>query len=176
MTVLCCHDKDCDDREGFHRIQYCVRVSRPLFDKFFNSRYGYRAEYFKSPEQGLQANRRLLDCLLPSLIHADASRECPDRAFVRHSLSATSAKAWLAEPSSICLQCAGEWKHPPDDPVEISNRRWELASDPYARWGRTAPAGEKIKVFGAFLNDVGEEYVAQRKERRALDIHEWGWS
>src|SRR5918993_6116310 len=79
MTVLCCHRDPCDRGPGeiaadgrrvalFRRAVYCISVARPLFDRFFNSRHGYRGGYFCSPHEGLQVNDLLMRTLAPWLI------------------------------------------------------------------------------------------------------------
>src|SRR5215831_14245702 len=71
MTVLCCHEAACDTAPGetvadgrrvalFRRPVYCISVAPPLFDRFFNSRHGYRGAYFRSPHEGLEANDLLM--------------------------------------------------------------------------------------------------------------------
>ena len=44
----------------FRRPVYCISVAFPLFDRFFNSRQGYRGAYFRSPYEGLEANGVLM--------------------------------------------------------------------------------------------------------------------
>jgi hypothetical protein len=178
MSVRCCHDNRCDDAPDFSRVIYCVTVSPALFDQFFNSRHGYRAAYFRSPYEGLAANSLLLRSLLPSLLAAAPTHRCSKNpTFIEESFTSESAKAWLAESGiKLCGLCDGEWKHNPTDPIEISNGRWELGASTYAKWGRAAPYLNKIRLFGAFLNDRCDEFVPTRKRHRAWEICESGWS
>jgi hypothetical protein len=180
MTVLCCERvrcRDCPDPKEFYRIVYCVSVCRPVFDVFFNSRHGYRAAYYRSPYEGLRANSLLLDALLPSLLNDEAThRSGVNVEFIRDSLTSLSAKAWLAEPSFLCTECPGEWDQPDQPPVEIRNERWEHFAEQKARWGCTAPYYHRIRLFGAFLNDAGDEWIRNEKRNRHIQIHKWGWS
>jgi hypothetical protein len=180
MEVLCCHYDSCDRAQGFRRVVYTVKVPRPLFDLFFNSRHGYRAAYFRSPHEGLAANSYALRTLSPALLASPATISCPkDPDFVRDSLMSESAKVWLAEAGKGihgCKGCEGEWTHPADDPAHIRNGRWERDPHSHALWGRTAPFLTKLKIMGAHLNDARDEFVPASKRRRALDIHERGWS
>jgi hypothetical protein len=184
MTVLCCHNAKCNDGPHgpadvknvpvFHRPVYCVSVQRPLFDRFFNSRHGYRAAYFRSPFEGLRANDSLMQALAPALRAStppgDGAELSPD--FIRASLMSVSAKAWLAEPNNFCGLCRGEWKSG-GVYAQIFNDLWEHGdrSD-----GRDAPNGTKIKVMGAFLSDELNEFIPSRKRRRMWNIHDRGWS
>ena len=188
MTVLCCHEDPCDRGPGgtaadgrgvapFRRPVYCISVARRLFDRFFNSRHGYRGAYFRSPYQGLQANDLLMRTVAPRLIVADPSGDgaALGTAFIEASLTSLSAKAWLTEQNGFCPLCAGEFLSRSDD-GEIVNGRWELGTSVQSRYGRRAPYLTKIRVMGAFLNDGYDEFIPTRKRRRHRDIHEWGWS
>jgi hypothetical protein len=179
MDVLCCHvEPSQTGPAGFRRPVFCLKVTRPLFDQFFNSRVGYRAAFFRSPYEGLKANNQLLRALLPGLMASEHSAPCNEEpVFVTESLTSESAKAWLAEAAiGLCDACRGEWSHPGGDPVEIRNGRWELQACRNSAWGRTAPYLTKIRVFGGFLNDALHELIPSRKRHRAWEIHQWGWS
>lgn len=178
MEILCCHSNPCSDNNCFKRVIYCIRVPKPLFDLFFNSRNGYRASYYRSPYEGLRTNDLLIQRLLPALIasgHSISSAE--GRCFTQESLISPSAKVWLAEPQpGLCDSCTGEWDATGDDTPEIQNNRWEHGDSSNVRWGRKAPFLTKLRVFGAFLNTRYDEFVPERKRHRAKDIHECGWS
>lgn len=166
----------CDEAYGFKRFVGCVAVDKPLFDLLFNSQNGYRGWYFRSPAEGLQANAMLLKLLAPQLLEFPCHDDTP-ASLLAESLDAPSAKCWVAEVGkSFCPKCEGDWSAPKDDAPEILNGRWDVASAPNARFGRTAPFLEKLRVMGAFVNEAGQEYVAKRKLRRAEEIHDVGWS
>lgn len=63
-----------DCYQGHRRAIFQFRVSQELYDNFFNSRSGYRAQFWISPDRGHAAN---LECLDASLQIARAS--LPDR-------------------------------------------------------------------------------------------------
>ncbi len=173
MQVLCGHNEiSCDDNR-FGRVVYCVRISKSLFDVFFNSSNSYRAQYFKSVEHGLCRNRFLIQTLSPALLASGKLSSLPKEK-IQKSLGVASAKVWLAEVEKhICNECYGEWSFPQDGTAEILNGRWENTSN----WcGRKAPLCAKIRVFGGFLNDNGYEYVPQGKKHRAEEIQDTGWS
>lgn len=177
MHVLCCHPERCDVAQGFERIIYCVKVKRELFDMFFNSWTGYRAAYYRSPYQGLEANAQAINVLTPKLVASDATNGQRTHQFIKESLLSPSAKIWLAEPErGCCLLCSGEWSNPTDYHAEIMNERWECGSYDNAVKGRKAPYFEKLRIFGAFLNNRSDEIIPERKRFRAQQIHEWGWA
>jgi len=101
------------------------------------------------------------------------------RDFAEESLKACSAKVWLAERGKEmgdCTHCSGEWSTPQDDVAEILNDRWEKDTNVNARYGRKAPYLTKIRIFGAFLNDLYDEFIPTKKRFRANEIHKVGWS
>jgi hypothetical protein len=178
MQILCGHYQLCDDDNRFERIVYCIKVSKPLFDLFFNSEQGYRAGYYQSPFDGLRNNALFINYLSPALLISDYTNNIGKRRdFTEESLKSYSAKVWLAEyGTDLCKQCTGEWRPSNTDTAEILNGRWEKASDSRALQGRKAPYLTKIKIFGAFLNERYDEFIPNRKRYRAKEIYDFGWS
>jgi len=97
MRVLCCH-RDMIAETEFCRPVYTVEIDRNLFDLFFNSPAGYRAAYFYSPGNGVDANALLMRSAASRLIEhsAQSKSELPPD-FVQESLATPSSKAWLTE-------------------------------------------------------------------------------
>jgi hypothetical protein len=178
MSILCYHLQGCDDDSRYARPVFCVQVSGEVFDAFFNSPKGYRACYFESPFHGLECNRHLLERLLPRLSEwAIQNSPTYNAKFSQDALLAVSAKAWLAEVSQeLCSHCEGEWSRPSDDQTEIFNGRWDASNLPDSKFGRKAPRGSKIRLFGAFLSSRGDEFIPARKRERHQQIHWQGWS
>jgi hypothetical protein len=177
MEVLCCHRMACERADGFARPVYTIKVTAYVFDRFFNSRSGYRAEYFRSPFGGLAANGHLLRTIAPALVASNQPDygSSVDPALTMAPLTSHSAKVWLTEQNAFCDRCKGEWRSTQKG-AEIINGRWELSTLATARDGRMAPALTKLKVMGAFLSNDGDEFIPYRKRRRHFEIHETGWS
>jgi hypothetical protein len=177
LEVVCCHLDPCTDMTGFERIIYCIKVQPRLFDLFFNSRTGYRASYYRSPYDGLEANDHLIHSLVRRLLASDQTNATKGTEFIKESLTSPSAKVWLAEAEQgLCPRCDGEWIEPKDDSAEIQNDRWEVGDCSNARRGRKAPFLTNLRIIGAFVNARYDEFVPSRKRRRAEDIHERGWA
>ena len=99
MTVLCCHrDNSRTIGNNVTRVVYCIQVKNELFDLFFNSPSGYRAAYFRSPGEGLEANATFFKIVTPKLIGSShTSNNGLGSEFVEGSLLTPTAKVWSAQ-------------------------------------------------------------------------------
>jgi hypothetical protein len=165
-----------DDNQPYCRAIYCINIGLELFDAFFNSQCGYRAAYYRSPADGLNANRYLFESMTPVLLDwTRANFAEADIHFIKRSLSLPSAKAWVVEKAlKICDEC-GEWSTSTASEGEIRNGRWEIENWPNSH-GRQAYRFECIALFGAFVDGTGEEWVAPRKLCRSHEIWASGWT
>lgn len=185
MTALCCHlDHSWAAENAATRVVYCIQVKKELFDLFFNSSSGYRAAYFRSPEDGISANAIFFKMVAPKLADSSLSSSSGlDSEFINQSLLTPSAKVWLAERTKEvekdCVGCKGEWSSgsiEDNDRPEILNGVWERSDRVKAKWGRKAPYLTKLRVMGAFLDGRFNEWIPFDKRFRAKEIHELGWS
>lgn len=170
-NLVCFHHQPRTADSTYSRAVFCLFVGTDLFDRFFNSASGYRGAYFVSPEEGTEANRLLLDSLAPGLVQFAIAQDADvDRDWLIASLSSPSAKCWLAEETlHLCSNCFGEWSAAYQPKVRINNSRWD-------GWGCQAPSLTRIRVFGAFVNEKNQEWVADHKRNRATQIWGNGWS
>jgi hypothetical protein len=153
------------------RPQVTLNVGNEAFDVFFNSPGGYRAQYLESPEQGQAANGRLLGALEPRLTAAVLEKCGEDRLpqhWIRASFLANSAKIWPDE----------EQLDFPQATKDLNIPQWRKVSDTVtpAHAGLWAPEGTRLVVFGAFIDNNGNEIVSRKKIFRRFDIHECGFS
>ena len=139
-------------------------------DALFNGPFGYRAQYWLSPEQGLSANAALLAALTPKLLGSlDA---CTDQALSRidicAAISAASAKIWIREALFVA-----------DQKADLDVDRWiDNARDgaELAKLGLMAPEITKFEIKGALIDPYGHEVVPADKIRRHYQIHHYGFS
>jgi hypothetical protein len=158
-----------------HGLTDCVQ---PLFtfdlpttgDALFNGPFGYRAQYWARPEQGLMANASLLGALAPKLLGALDTCADPElaRIDVCAAIGAASAKIWIRESSSLATPSADlaveRW-------VENARRGVELA-----KIGLMAPEIAKFEIKGALIDPYGHEVVPADKIRRHYQLHHYGFS
>lgn len=87
---------DALNNPGFARVSARVPISADLFDHFFNSRSGYRAQYFHSVAAGERYNRYAVDIIAghiqknPHLLSQGVSAE-----LCRLSLQGMHTKVWF---------------------------------------------------------------------------------
>lgn len=149
--------------EGCHRASFELAVSRELFDGFFNAPVGYRGQYAASESIGKAANRRLIDALLPRLLHA-ANTSTIEPGLIEASLRGKQAKTWIVE-SSVEDQLT----HPEKS---ISFPEWEF-NEPDGQ-GLRAPQGTALEMKGAWLDRDGREVVNPAKCLRSTNIYKTG--
>jgi hypothetical protein len=152
--------------KGLKRAAFLIRVSRETYDAFFNSPQGYRAQYAKSAERGVSANRDLLNSLESRLLAYSRQTETTADGLILSSLRGEGAKGWI---------CEGEVQsHMGSSAPEILYGPWVSATTDGA--GLLAPVGTLIEVKGAWVNSHGEVVTDPFKIRRAQEIHEVGYS
>lgn len=166
-------------------------VSREFYDAFFNSRTGYRAQYWIAPEAGIAADREIaqalapLFLLLPSSLTArevrldegytredvDVGERSIGRSFVEASLSSHLSKTWICERLLACQR--GPLKNLANDflasAIQLKIPRWGTALAPHP-----LPESSWIDIKGAFIN--GSHYQPKSQEVRARDLNARGWS
>lgn len=156
-------------------LTHCLQ---PLFnldlpdtgDALFNGPFGYRAQYWLGPEQGLAANAALLAALKPKLLGALSTCDDPNlsRIDVCAAIGAASAKLWIRESASLTTLGA-----------DLNVRRWsENASKgiELATFGLRAPEITKFEIKGALIDPYGHEVVPADKIRRHYQLHHYGFS
>ena len=71
-TTNVCYEaeKGTHEAKGWWRPVFRFEVTEKTFDCFFNSPYGYRAQYLTNPEAGQRSNTILISGLIESLVHS----------------------------------------------------------------------------------------------------------
>jgi hypothetical protein len=168
-----------------------VRVGLNLYDQFFNSRTGYRAHYWSSPDEGNSFDETLICHLRQALSdHIPISVEgcnvivkfpneireewgggpCQvTRDFALQSFQPEASKAWICE-----------WLI--TDGRDLNQRQQLGLLNPkliIKRWsedGLRAPCGEWLDFKGGFVDSSGNATPSKKRTDRASEIHETGWT
>ena len=177
-------EKGTHEAKGSWRAIFWFDVSDATFDRFFNSPYGYRAQYVADPQNGREKNAILIEALIDLLtrsVHGDAEflRQ------IRLSLASPHAKIWIEEdqhsprmPELIIEICMPEWVAAAKSIHErLTAGDSNLTTKEVDRiFGVRAPVGTTLKVMGAWVAPNGELGLVASKLRRAEDIKAYGVS
>jgi hypothetical protein len=150
---------------GCFRAEFLLSVGAHTYDGFFNSPVGYRAQYAISPSNGIARNRELLEAMTNQLL-ASCGPSCDLREQAELSLSASQAKVWIDEAEVRAHYFATI--------PEIKYERWN--AHPEGDPGSRAPEGERLVVFGGWLDQSRNEVLNPHKHGRAQEIYERGFS
>jgi len=140
-------------------------------DALFNGPFGYRAQYWKSPECGLAANALLLAALTPMLLASLEKSPVSDltKIDVSASLAAVSAKLWIKETGAVFAS----------SDRDLAVDRWTSRADSGAQLavlGLCAPVVSAFEIKSALISATGHEVVPKHKIRRHHEISEFGFS
>jgi hypothetical protein len=140
-------------------------------DRLFNGPYGYRAQYWREPFQGLYANSELITALMPALLAVIGPDSDPNisKIDVSVSLRAVSAKFWMRENLSLMVSTTTDLMV---EPWRREAARGELL----ARWGLWAPETSSFEIKGALIDLYGNEIIPEGKISRHYEIHRYGFS
>jgi len=160
------------DRGLTHCLQPIFAFELPsIGDRLFNGPHGYRAQYWRGPMEGLQANAKLIGALTSHLLSAVDLGSDPNVAKINLCLSlrATSAKFWIQEIPSLLA----------NPTVDLRLEPWRSEAHrgvQFARWALSAPEVTRFDIKGALIDPNGNEVVPSRKIGRHYEIHYYGFS
>lgn len=155
-----------DRLKGCHRVSFLLQVSPDMYDAFFNSPVGYRAQYAVGVVTGEAGNRALLRKFEPRLLEFTHEKNLVSETRVKASLQAADAKVWIYEPE-VEAQLGRE-------DTQILYAPWQQASTDGV--GLLAPIGTKLEVKGGWVDDHGKERRDPFKANRSEEIHSVGYT
>jgi hypothetical protein len=65
-NTVCVHWEEAKEQKGYWGVESTIPLTVDTFDLLFNGRMGYRAQYYRSVEDGRVFNRRLVNALTPN--------------------------------------------------------------------------------------------------------------
>lgn len=153
---------------GHMRIEAKIPIKPSTFDQLFNSRSGYRAQFYLSPEEGVFFNRDVI-LALGSAVRATLSQShlAASWELVEASLLGPHSKIWIFDEKAAF-----------DQAIEngLSPNRWVKNG---ASRGRKAPLPLEcaIDLKGVFVHLATRNiWVSELKLDRACDLFEKGYS
>jgi hypothetical protein len=160
---------------GDPRATIQFRVDPDLYDEFFNSRKGYRAQFWQSLERGVDANAFLVANLLAELCDNPwPTGWSLKRDFAMRSLLCAGAKVWIAEmfdaPTDTSVRIYGSPK------LAVHQWRPDEEQPPgRARAPRLPPDLCWLDLKGCFVRGAS---ICRPKDPfyRACQVHTTGWT
>ena len=162
------------------RVIFKVRVEEAVFDAFFNSPNGYRAQYCLGLDNGEKQNHRLIEAITQACYEFAEQKKRQEFLgdSVLASLRGKDAKVWISEEDL-----------PDVEEVQIDYQPWvakaeasgvggpaDQAARAKASVGVLAPVGTHIEVKGAWLTPNGDEWRNPRKSHRGEEIRDYGFT
>jgi hypothetical protein len=157
--------------QGCRRASFVLKLPPRIYDAFFNSPNGYRAQYAHSVDRGAAANRSLLALLKRRLLAHEQVKQAVaggevETDHLEASLRATDAKLWIVEDERTMRHVSALGN-------EILYPVWAMA---HISKGQRAPQGTLLNIKGGWLDAAGREHRDDWKAYRDEDIHCTGWT
>jgi hypothetical protein len=161
----------------FFRVHVTLAVNASTVDLFHSAPAGYRAQYYRDPALGDEANAFALRQLAPRIVELvkDNPKQTCRLPWIERSLLDRDAKIWIHQ---------GLWlRHARREDRQLAVARWIEAQESSranrrkkAIWASLTPARETmIDVKGGFIALSGDR-LGTLKRTRAREIHEVGFT
>lgn len=174
-SILSIDSEHSNELEGFQRVSVELAVSVELFDAFFNSRTGYRAQYYHSEATGEAYNKIIVDRIAPLLIASKLHAKDVTYEFCEKSLYGPYTKLWF--PKEVTSPSYEQ--HLLLLPEAIKAKRWYdfWAEKNVPRKGLLAPKPQTSSILlnGTFMR-FHDWQAWNQKPNRSTEIHLQGWT
>lgn len=175
-TLSLCKREKLDSRR-LYRVVIILKMNSAMVDLFYNSAYGYRAQYYHNVKNGERANNYAIKKLTPrikELLTGRGKLTCPWW-WVERSLSSPDAKLWIHQ---------GRWLRTArrsDRNIYTWRNRLHISPSTSGKKklvrGSLCPKDEtQIVVKGGFLTLAGAPNKKKLKPHRGKDIHDFGFT
>jgi len=171
---VCVHWREACERKGYWRVEAMVPQTANTFDLLFNGRMGYRAQYYRSIDEGGKFNRMLLDRLTPAIKAVLENWQCGFPASwnqVEQSLKGPYSKVWVAGDWAVFYRApkvlkptrwVTYWSHHEDQPLGLA---------------APLPCEPALDLKGTFICEkTSKPWLPDSQKDRDQKIHCSGWT
>lgn len=173
-NLVCVYWREAKEQKGHWRVESTVPLTSATFDLLFNGRMGYRAQYYRSLDDGRAFNRSLVDRLTPVI---KAALRCGRCTFlgrmeqIELSLKEPHSKVWVA----------GDWAAFIREPEVLKPIRWahywSRCQDKALGLTTPLPDTPELDLKGTFICEkTGKPWLPESKKDRDRKIHRSGWA
>jgi len=178
LTLL---DHGRSDMQGHYRFWAIIQSINSAVDRFFNSRSGYRAQFYYSKKNGAQANRYAVSEIskkVLALLNGNERRTCGG-SWVQASLCNPNSKVWIYQGSWL------RYKRLSDRNLEVG--RWHSKNHRSSRakkltlWSRLTPSDEnRLVLKGGYVTSAGralpQACLAKTMQTRSKELFLYGFT
>jgi hypothetical protein len=155
-------------------LESTIPLTVDTFDLLFNGRMGYRAQYYRSVEDGRVFNRRLVNALTPMIRSALIVEQCSlpaEWSQVELSLKGPHSKVWVA----------GDWAAFIHESEVFKPARWvtywSRCQDKPLGLAAPLPGEPALDLKGTFIcKETGRPWLPESKKDRDQKIYSSGWT
>jgi hypothetical protein len=173
-NTVCVHWKEAREQKGYRRVESTVPLTVDTFDLLFNGRMGYRAQYYKSVEDGRGFNRRLVNVLTPMVRTVFENGQCSvpvEWNRIEQSLKGPHSKVWVA----------GDWAAFIHESEVLKAARWvaywSRCQDKALGLAAPLPGEPALDLKGTFICEkTGKPWLPESKIDRDQKIYCSGWT
>jgi hypothetical protein len=173
-NTICGYWREACDQKGYWRVESTVPLAAEAFDLLFNGRMGYRAQFYRSVDDGRRFNRSLVDRLTPVIEAALEHGRCSlpvEWNQVEQSLNGDYSKVWVA----------GDWATFIHEPEVLKPARWgaywSRCQDKALGLAAPLPCEPALDLKGTFICEkTGKPWLPESKRDRDQKIYCSGWT
>lgn len=173
-STVSVHWREATEQKGYWRVECTVPLTVDAFDLLFNGRMGYRAQYYRSVEDGRVFNRHLVNVLTPMIRIVLENGQCSlpvEWNQVEQSLKGPHSRVWVA----------GDWAAFIHESEVLRPARWAAywsrCQDKALGLAAPLPGEPALDLKGTFICEkTGKPWLPESKKDRDQKIYCSGWT
>jgi len=163
---------------GSKRVQFELVLPSLTVDLFHNAAGGYRAQYYIGIQQGEEANRHIIACLLEKIkrLCSEEIKRSRRWEFIEASLRDPDAKLWIHQGTWMRYRKIADRNLEVEAWMRNGNTQ-NLRNRLIPVWAQLTPACEtRLELKGGCVDDNLRSVGAQLKPFRSMELHELGYT